>query len=304
MKKTVLIAGGTGLVGTRLTELLLEKGYEVRHLSRRVNGNEAVPTYAWDVKNMEIDAEALEGVDHVVHLAGAGVADERWTDSRKQLILDSRVDSTALLIQGIKAHNPDVKSFVAASAIGIYGADTGDETITEASKPGKDFLARVTIKWEAASDPVKEMGIRLVKLRIGIVLSTEGGALPKLIQPIKLGMATALGDGKQYMSWIHIDDLCRMFMYAIEHEALQGAYNAVGPKPVNNETMTRSIARLLDRPMFLPNAPAFALRMTMGEMASIVLGGNKVSSRKIEEAGFSFEYTDHKRALSNLLNVE
>ena len=304
MAETVLIAGGTGLVGTRLTELLLEKNYEVRHLSRTVKGNETVPTYPWSVDEQEIDPEALKGINHVVHLAGAGVADERWTDSRKQLILDSRVDSTALLIQGIKEHNPKIKSFIAASAIGIYGSDTGHETITEGSKPGKDFLARVTVKWEAASDPLKEMGIRLVKLRIGIVLSTAGGALPKLIQPIKLGMATALGSGKQYMSWIHIDDLCRMFIHAIEHEQLQGAYNAVGPKPVNNETMTRSIAKLLDRPMFLPNAPGFALRLAMGEMASIVLGGNKVSSRVIEDTGFIFEYPDHKSALKSLLNVE
>lgn len=302
MDATVLITGGTGMIGTRLTQLLQEKGYTVTHLSRSVSGNEKVKTYQWNIEQQQIAPDALAGVDYIIHLAGAGIADKRWTDSRKELILKSRTESTRLLQESIaKLGNHSVKAFVSASAVGYYGIDTGDAWMTEESPSGDGFAAEVTRQWEAAVDKISQLNLRVVKIRIGIVLSEKGGALPKLTQPIKLGAGAPLGRGGQYMSWIHLDDLCRLFIFALEQHEMQGAYNGVAPHPATNKELTKKAADVLNRPLFLPNVPAFVLKLLLGEMSQVVTGGNRVSSKKVEEAGFEFKYTQLHPALVDLL---
>lgn len=300
MAKNILITGATGLVGSQLTELLLLKGYHVSHLGRtKRTGN--VPSYVWNVDNGTIDKDAFQGVDTIIHLAGAGVADKRWTAARKKEILDSRINSTRLLFETLKKETHPVKSFISASAIGLYGFTTGEEVFTEDSKPGTDFLAQVTQQWEEEVDTISSLGIRVVKMRIGIVLSDKGGALPAMAKPIRFGVGASLGSGKQYLSWIHLDDLCAMFLKAVENETMKGAFNVVGPEWVTNQEMTKSIARVLNKPLWLPSIPTFVMKIIIGEMAVIVTNGSKVSSGKIQETGFKFQFTELTAALKDLL---
>lgn len=302
MSQSILITGGTGLVGTRLTEILLEKGYSVSHLSRTRQDKQNVRAYTWDIDKKEIEPEALAGADYVVHLAGAGVGEKRWTESRKETILKSRTQSTRLLHDTIsQLGNHHIKGFISASGISIYGEDTGSREITEENPKGSGFLAEATKQWETAVDEISRLNIRVVKLRTGVALSEKGGALPQMTWPVRLGIGSPLGSGKQYMSWIHLDDLCRMYLYAIENEQMAGVYNAVGPNPVTNEVLIRSAAKALNRPVFFPNVPAFAIKLLFGEMATVVLGGSKVSSRKIEEEGFAFRFSSLEAALLDLL---
>lgn len=302
MSKNVLITGGTGMIGRRLTQMLQEKDYTVSHLSRSRENDQPVKTYLWDIQKQEIEPEALQEADYVIHLAGAGVADKRWTDSRKKAILKSRTESTRLLHDTLANLGENrLKAFISASAIGIYGADTGSTKIYESSPKGDDFLSDVVKRWEAAVDEINRLNIRTVKLRIGVVLSMKGGALPRIVQPVKLGVGAPLGSGQQYISWIHVEDLCRMFVYALEQSAVEGVYNAVAPQPVTNEQLTDSAAQILHKPLFMPKVPAFAIRLAFGEMASIVLGGNRVSSKEIEQEGFQFQYLHIDSALKNLL---
>ncbi len=299
--QNILITGGTGLVGQVLTSALLEEGFKVSYLSRKEQNIPNVKTYTWDVRKQNIDTQAIRQADAIIHLAGAGVADERWSDARKQEILKSRTESTALLAKALKANEHTVKAFISASAIGYYGLDTGATLLHEDAPAGNDFLAEVTKSWENSIEEVSNLGIRTAKLRIGIVLSEKGGALPKIMQPVKFGAGAALGSGEQYMSWIHIEDLARMFLFALQSTDIQGAYNAVGPQPLSNAALTQAIAKTLGRPLFLPNVPTFALKLMLGEMAAMVTGGNKVSSQKIEKAGFQFKFTEIKTALENLI---
>ncbi len=302
MSKQVLITGGSGLIGSHLTQLLLKKKYSVAHLSRSEKNENGVKTYVWDIEKQEMDKEALATADYVIHLAGAGVADHRWTKSYKQEIIQSRTASARLLYNTVKNLKKNkIKAFLSASGVGIYGEDTGSAEILESSPHGTDFLAHVCEKWESSADKMEALGMRVVKLRTGMVLSEEGGALTKLVKPIKLGAGAPLGSGQQYISWIHIDDLCRMYLAAIENENYKGAFNAVGPRPVTNEELTKAAAKVLKKPLFLPNVPSFALKLALGEMANIVLGGNKVSSQKIEAMGFEFNYSTIDAALNDLL---
>lgn len=287
------------MVGTELTRILTKKGFEVSHLSRKANSESAIPVYAWNVTNGTIDEEAL-AVDHIVHLAGAGVADQKWTNSRKEIIYQSRIASTELLKEKVSALGIKLKSFISASAIGYYGLDTADETMTEESPSANDFLAGVVKDWEAAADQFENLSDRVVKVRIGIVLAKHGGALPKLVQPVKYGVGAPLGDGSQYMSWIHLRDLVAIFSWALENE-IDGVFNAVAPEAVSNKKMTQEIASVLNRPLLLPQVPSFALKFLLGEMSGIVLGGNKVSSKKLVDAGFNFEFQSVTEALRDLL---
>lgn len=297
----VLITGASGLVGSRLTELLLSKKMEVVHVGR-TKRNGSVPSFAWDVDKQQMDAKALAGVDTIVHLAGAGVADKRWTPTRKKEILDSRVQSTRLLYQILKEEKHSVKNIVSASAIGYYGFGLSDQLFTEDSQPGTDFLASVTTEWEKEVDAIRELEIRVVKIRIGIVLSNKGGALKEMARPIQFGVAAPLGTGQQVMSWIHIDDLCEMFCKAIQDRSLAGAYNGVAPNPVTNAELTKAIASILKKPLWLPNVPPFVLRLLVGEMADIVVNGSKVSAEKILATRFKFQYSQIDDALRNLLS--
>jgi uncharacterized protein (TIGR01777 family) len=308
---TYLITGGTGMVGNRLTEMLLEKGHEVIVLTRKIPTNKATTTnisYAlWDVNKQTIDAEAIAKADYIVHLAGAGVADKRWSAARKEEIKNSRTESSALIVKALTDMPNKVQAVISASAIGWYGevaeAITEKENFQEDAKADTEFLGDTCRLWEESIQPVELIGKRLVKLRIGIVLSTKGGALAEFIKPIKMGVAAILGSGKQFISWVHIDDVCRMFIYASENQSLSGSYNAVAPKPITNKQLTIQIATLLRKQFFIPiPVPGFVLKIIMGEMSVEVLKSAYISSRKIKQAGFTFLYPAIESALGNLLS--
>jgi uncharacterized protein (TIGR01777 family) len=293
----ILITGASGLVGSRLTEMLEAAGHQVVHLGRTKKTG-ARPVFTWDIEKGVIDQEAFIGVDAIIHLAGAGVADKPWTPKRKLEILESRTKSTALLAKYLK-HQPQIKVVVSASAVGYYGFGLSDHEFTEASNPGNDFLAQVVRAWEQEVSSIENK--RIVKLRIGFVLSEKGGALKEMAKPIKMFVGAPLGTGKQLIGWIHIDDLCRMFIKAIEDESMQGVYNATGPYSVTNKELTRQIAKALHRPLLLPPVPSFVLQMLLGEMANMVLYGLNVSSAKIQKAGFTFSFPTLEVAIADLL---
>lgn len=298
---TVLIGGGSGLVGMHLSRLLQKHQYEVLHLSRKKDLKAVFPRYAWNIEKGSIDEEALVRADYIINLAGAGIADKRWTSSRKKLIIDSRVNSTLLLKNTLQKIGKQVKAYLSASAVGYYG-DRGAELMEENSppKPG-DFLSDSTVQWEVAADTLQTVTERLVKIRIGIVLSAQGGALPKMMFPVKFRVGTYFGDGQMYYSWIHIDDLAQIFLQALESEKMTGVYNAVAPNPVTNYQLNEGIAQALDVGMISVPAPAFVLRLAMGEMADVVLSSIKVSAKKIEQTEFTFQYPDLLPALQDIV---
>jgi hypothetical protein len=300
MSKNILITGASGVVGTRLTEMLLQKGYHVAHLGRSKKSG-TIPSFRWDVEKGEMDVNALKDADAIVHLAGAGVADKRWTPERKKEILDSRTKSTALLFEKLKSGDHAFKCFVSASAIGYYGFGMNEEIFTEEHPAGSDFLAQVTKQWEEEVTKIEKLGMRVCKLRIGIVLSDKGGALPQMAAPIKFGVGSPLGSGNQFLSWIHLDDLCEMFIKAIEDGNMQGAYNATGVSYCTNRELTQVIAKVLKKPLLLPPVPGFVLKIMLGEMADMILNGSKVSSKKIQAADFKFKFTDLEMTVSDLL---
>ena len=295
-----MITGGSGLVGTALTDLLLQKGYHVSHLGRSPSLGK-VKCYRWSVTGNYIDPKALEGVDAIIHLAGESVAEKRWSQSRKKEILESRTKTSELICEILKTQPNQVKVVVSATAVGYYGLSTSDEWYDETCEPGNDFLASVCKAWEASTDPIQALGIRLVKIRVGVVLSNNGGALIQMAQPVKWGFGAALGSGKQWVSWIHITDLCQIFLKAIENETMTGIYNAVAPNPVTNKELNQTIAQALQRPLWLPPVPEFALRILLGEMSQIVLTGARVDCSKVKSAGMTFDFTDANLAVKNLL---
>ncbi|WMN07837.1 TIGR01777 family oxidoreductase [Marivirga arenosa] len=298
--KNILITGGSGLVGTELSALLKSKGYEVAHLTRSIKKNYPYQQFEWNIGKQQIDEKAFEFADVIIHLAGAGVADKRWTEERKKVIIESRTKSVQLLFDKIQA-NPEYapKHLISASAIGYYGMNTGDKWVDEDSEVGNDFLADVTKKWEASVDQFEALNIPVAKIRIGIVLTDKGGALPQLAQPIKLFAGAPLGSGKQWMSWIHIDDLTRLFLHSLKNK-LTGVYNGVGENPNTNKEVTRAVAKVLNKPLILPNVPAFAMKLLLGEMAQMVLGGNKVSAKKTLQSGFEFKFEKLDEALEDI----
>ncbi len=297
----ILITGGTGLVGSVLIKKILLKGHSVRLLTREKRNLYAIEEYVWDIPNRKIDATAFENLDAVIHLAGEGVANKKWAKQQKTKIISSRVDSAQLLFDSISKLKKKPSVIVSASGISFYGIDTRDELMTEESPKGDGFLAEVVDQWETGVDQFNDLGIRTIKLRIGVVLSKSGGALSKMIAPIKLGIGSPLGRGTQQMSWIHIDDLCNLMVYTVENSHLQGVYNAVSSNPVTNEGLTKSIGKALNRPVFMPNVPEFVLRLLLGEMSAIVTGGNKISNAKIKSTGFEFKYENLDDTLSQIL---
>jgi uncharacterized protein (TIGR01777 family) len=304
--QTVLITGGTGMVGTSLTQLLLSKGYQVIILTRKPQTS-PIPnlTYAvWDIAKGTIDPLAFEKADTIVHLAGAGVADKRWSKKRKQEIVDSRVMSGALLVKYLTAHTHQVKTVVTASAIGWYGPDTEQSLqygFTETDPVDGAFLGDTCKQWEDSVKPIETLGIRLVTLRIGIVLNKQGGALAEFIKPAKFGLATIFGTGNQMVSWIHQNDLCKMILFGIQTASLKGVYNAVSPDPTSNKDLIIAITKKL-RGFYLPiPVPAFVLNIMLGEMSIEILKSAKVSSYKIQEADFKFDYPTLNSALHELL---
>ncbi len=295
----ILISGGSGLVGTALTGELRHAGHTLNRLVRP-GGAGAPGDVGWDPISGKIETAGLEGVDAVVHLAGASIASGRWTESRKRLLRTSRVDATRHLVNGLERLARPPKVFVAASAIGYYG-NRGDELLTEASEPGNDFLALLARDWEAESQRAEQRGIRTVRLRFGVILSARGGALPQMMLPFKMGVGGRLGTGEQWISWISLPDVVRLARHALENSELGGAVNAVAPSPVRNEEFTRIIARVLRRPALFP-APAFALRLALGEMAdALLLASQRVIPARMQAQNYGFLHPELETALRAVL---
>ena len=298
----ILITGATGLVGTELVELLLKNGIQIHFLTtsqKKISSKPNLHGFYWNPEQGIIDENALIGVDAIIHLAGANVA-KRWTNAYKQEIIESRIISANLLFKVLK-HNPNqVKQIVSASAIGIY-PDSLKNIYTETNKSVDDsFLGNVVVKWEESVDKFKLLNIKVCKLRTGIVLSEKGGALVEMMKPIKFGLGSAFGTGKQIQSWIHLTDLAQMYSFAVQHN-LEGIYNAVAPNAVSNKELTITIAKILKKPLFLPNIPEFIMQMILGEMHEILFSSQNVDNKKIINEGFTFKYTSIKKALENLL---
>jgi uncharacterized protein (TIGR01777 family) len=302
MGQTVLITGATGLIGKVIVEQCLAKDFTVHFLttvrSKIVSGSQLKGFY-WDPQHHTIDPACFEGVDAIINLAGTTVA-QRWTKSAKHHILNSRILTLRLLSDTIKNQNIQIKQIISASAIGIY--PDSKVRYYEEDFQGTDatFLRKVVHEWEDELESFKALGIRTTILRIGIVLDSLEGALPKLIQPIKNFVGSSLGSGEQWQSWIHKDDLGRMFLFALEHE-LEGVYNAVAPNPVQQSELTRILSRILKRPLLLPKVPEFVLFLLLGEMSALVLESQRVCANKIQTAGFEFYYHELIPALENLL---
>lgn len=297
---TVLITGGSGLVGTHLSRKLIDKGYKVAVLSRAHHKGEDIHTYTWNIEKGEIEKEALETADYIIHLAGAGIADKKWTAKRKQEIVDSRIKSSQLILSKLKERDHKPKAFITASAVGYYGAITSEKIFSENDPPANDFLGDTCRQSERSADGFRELGIRTVKIRSAIVLAKEEGMLAKLSLPVKLGVGSAIGSGKQYLPWIHIDDMCGIYIKAIEDEQMQGAYNASAPDPKTNDELTETLAHVLKKPFWFPNIPAIILKFILGEMSLLLLTGSRVSSEKIRAAGYTFLFPDLKSALEDL----
>jgi len=299
--ETVLIAGGTGLIGKKLSSILAQKGYHVRVLSRKRLKTETIEYFYWDVPNHFVDENAFKNIDHLINLAGTNIGSGRWTKIRKKEILDSRFLSTQLLYETVKKLNIPLKSFISSSAVGYYGAINSDKIFVETDIPANDFLGNVCQKWEEASLPFLTMKIRTLQIRTGVVLDKEDGAFPKMFYPIKIGIGSALGTGKQIIPWIHLHDICNIYLFALQNEKLVGAYNAVAPQPVNNKEFTEIIAKKINKKIWLPAIPSFVLKWVLGEMSDLVLLGSNVSSQKIIDSGFTFQYATVHEAVDSLL---
>jgi len=296
--KSVIITGGTGLVGNHLSKKLRNLGYRVYIFSSLVN-DESGSIYFWNYEKGTINHDIINKVDYIIHLAGANISSGRWTLKRKKEIVDSRVKSAEFLFNKIKENNESLKAFISASAVGYYGAVTGDKVFVEDDLPTDDFLGNTCKKWEAAAGKFSDLGIRTVKLRTGIVLTSKGGALTKMKTPIKLGIGSAIGTGKQYMPWIHIDDLCDIYIKAIEDDKIYGAYNAVAPEFITNKEFTQILANVLNKPFWFPSIPSFFMRSIFGEMSDILLEGSRISSDKITNTGYEFKYDNLKKGLES-----
>ena len=302
MKKNVLISGGSGFIGRHLTALLIAKGYSVSILSRSEKQNkENVFYYKWDVVNQTIDEKAVLNADYIIHLAGENIAEQRWTAKRKAAIIDSREQSTLLLYSVLKKNNKKLDAFISASAVGIYGAVNGEEICTEDMPPANDFLGYTCQKWEDSLDFIENLNSRTVMIRTGLVLGKNEGFLKKLTPLFKYRLGSALGSGKQYMPWIHVDDLCAIYYQAIINPAMSGPYNAAINDNTTNSVFSKTLACVFGYSIWLANVPAFVLKLFMGQMAIIVLTGRRVSSDKIEQTGFKFQFKNLEGALRNCL---
>ena len=304
--ETVLITGGSGMLGTALSKQLLNIGYRVivvtRRLPESVNTLPKLSYAVWNVKQQTIDPDAIKKADYIIHLAGAGVVDRKWTEAYKKEISDSRTESSKLLITALKNIPNKVRAVVSASAIGWYGADVANnKPFEENDKPSESFLGKTCVLWEQSIEPVTLLNKRLVKFRIGIVLSNTGGALAEFKKPLAGGIAGILGDGKQVVSWVHIDDLCRLFIYGMENTNLSGVYNAVAPLPVTNKELTLELAKQKRGKFFIPlHVPEFVLKLILGDRSVEVLKSTNVSDAKIINTGFKFLFPSISLALQDL----
>lgn len=299
----VLITGATGLVGNEITELLLKNGMKVNYLTTSEDKIQHQPNYRgyyWNPTEGIIDENCFIDVESVINLAGANIS-ERWTSQYKEEIVESRTNAINLLYNALKNNPNQVKHFITASAIGVYPSDLDVTYSEEFTGFDNSFLSNVVVKWEDAASQIERLGIKVCKIRIGLVLSIHGGALPKMSKPIRMGIGAAFGSGKQWQSWIHIKDLAEIFLFTLENQ-LSGVFNAVAPNPVTNTQLVKEIAQVLDVPVLLPNVPRFVLKLILGEMHSLLFESQKVSSQKIQEEGFDFQFEDLDFALKNLFH--
>ncbi len=298
MQENILITGGSGMIGRELTKLLLEQGYAVGWLSRSSKAVDAVRIFTWDVQTGLIDTAAIAWADVIIHLAGEGIADKRWTRKRKKKIIESRSKSSELLIRTMRSVPNRIKTVIAASAIGWYG-DTHGNVADETTPAGTGFLSTSVITWEEATSAFAQLHIRLVRLRIGIVLSNRGGALKELLMTEWFRVLPVLGTGRQTYAWIHIHDVCRMILFAMQHP-VEGIFNATAPFPVSQRELMQQIRKVKHRFYFLIPVPAFSLKLYLGEMADAVLTDQNVSSKKIADAGFRFAFEKIDKCMSDL----
>ncbi len=302
-KKNILITGGTGLIGTMLVAHFQKQGHTIAILARKPEEVKNIKAFFWDVAKQKIDADCLKDVDTIIHLAGAGIADKAWTVERKKEIIDSRTKSIELIYKTIRETNAQVKTVVSTSAVGFYG-DRADEVLTESSRAGSGFLPESCIAWEAALDEGKNLNLRVVKLRLGILLTRKGGALAELEKPVKYYVGAPLGDGKQWMPWIHYKDLIQIFEDSIEDESFTGVYNTVAPNAATNKEFTKTLATVLKKPTWPINVPKFVMKAIMGERSEIVLMSTHAIPKNLNDRNFPFKFTHLKEALEELYYEE
>ena len=298
---TVLITGGTGLIGRHLTSLLLRNGYNVSVLSRNEIPDDKVRFFRWDPEKQTIDSHAVDYVDYIVHLAGANLGEKRWTSARKKEIIKSRTDSAKLLYGVIKDKGIRLKAFISASGISCYGTETSEKIFTEDDPPGNDFLSDVCRQWEEAASLFEASGVRTVKIRTAVVLEKTDSALAQLMGPAKFGFLVQTGSGDQYMPWIHIDDLCEVYLKMIKDHTMSGVFNAAAPDFVNHRNFMKTLSDVMKKPVFPVPAPAFALKAVFGEMSGIILKGSRVSSEKLISAGYKFRFEHLDDALRDII---
>lgn len=298
---TILITGATGLIGKELVRLLLEKGHTIHYLTTSRDKIEAESNYIgfhWNPQLMVIDENCLFNVDVIIHLAGANIA-KRWTNAYKQEIIESRILSGELLFNLVKKTPNQVKQIISASGSAVYPDSIAKAYDESAIETEDSFLSNVVQKWEASVNTFQRLGIKVCKLRTGVVLSNKDGALPQMVKPVQMGFGSVMGSGKQIVSWVHIDDLVRLYVFAMDKE-WEGVYNAVSPNPVSNETLTKTIAKTLHKSIWLPNTPEFVMRLILGEMRYLLFSSKNLSADKVRAGGFTFEFPDIRQALDDL----
>lgn len=299
MNQHILLTGATGMLGKELIRALLESGHQVSVLSRKPTAISNVSVFLWDVEKGQIDASCLQGIGTIIHLAGENIAKEKWTEKRKKEIIDSRVLSAGLLFKTLAEHAHEVKNFISAAAVGYYG-NRADEILTESSPAGNDFMADCCTKWEQAADEGKKLGLRVVKIRTGVVLSKDDGALPQMSVPVKFFVGAPLGTGKQWIPWIHHQDMTQVYLHALNDHSLEGSYNACAPFPVTNKTLTKAIAKQLQRPVWPVNVPEAVMKLILGEMSAVVINSTNTSAQKLLSTGFIFRHARLDDALSDI----
>jgi len=297
----ILITGGSGILGRHLSGKLKDKGYKVAILSRSPDQNTDIKSYFWDPPKDEIDHSAITEADFIIHLAGAGIGDKRWTAHRKKDLIDSRVKTADLIYRAVRDTGRKLKAFITISGSNYYGTISSEKIFCETDLPAVDFLGEVCRLWEEAADRFSYTGARVVKIRSGIVLAAKGGVMSRIIIPVRLGIGSPVGRGNQYVPWIHIDDLCNIFIKAIEDQRMSGAFNAAAPESVTNSDLMKTLANVLGKPFWFPKIPSFVMRLLFGRMSGILLEGSRISSEKIRSAGFSFQFPMLKDALKDLL---
>lgn len=303
MAQNVLLTGGSGFIGSYLTNLLIGAGYTVSVLSRNNKENtDTITYYKWDLNKNYIDENAVLNADYIIHLAGEGIVEKRWTEKRKKAIIESRVKPIDLIFSVLEKNNKKLNAFISASAVGIYGAVTSHKICTEDTPAADDFLGKTCQIWEHASDKIETLGIRTVKIRTGIVFGKDEGFLKKVAPSFKSGFGAALGTGKQYLPWIHIEDLCQIYCKSVTDDQMHGPYNAAVTDNTTNERFSRILASLYGYAIWLPKIPSFILRLVLGEMSEAVLKGQRVSSEKIQRTGFEFQFTDLEKALISCIH--